>query len=118
VGASQSVKHVLDASIEAVMQVAFSATQRKKIQPVLVVEKDSKSRGRSMKKIFYVYKDELYHWVGEHYCAGINKVMLLPADIEELHLNHEHLIQIEDDDPDLIKLGELKLGEIECPSEK
>ena len=63
-----------------------------------------------MEKIFYVYKERLYHQVGEHSCGGVNKIMLLPAEIEELHLNHEHLIQIPDDDPDLIKIGGL-----ECP---
>lgn len=61
-----------------------------------------------MEKIIYVYKEKLYHWVGDHFCSGVTKKMLLPIDIEELHLNHEHLIQIPDDDPDLIQLGELE----------
>jgi hypothetical protein len=59
-----------------------------------------------MEKILYVYKGKTYHWVGDHFCGGVTKKMLLPLEIEHLHLNHEHLIHIPDDDPDLVKIGD------------
>lgn len=45
-----------------------------------------------MEREWYLYKGKRYHKVGEMYCAGNIKVMLLPEEIEELHLNHEHLL--------------------------
>ena len=93
------MKIAIAASIEVVMQDASSVTRSlSKFRFVLVVG------GQMTDKQLYIYKERLYHWVGEHYCGGVTKVMLLPIEIEHLHLNHEHLIQIPDDDPDLIKL--------------
>jgi hypothetical protein len=59
-----------------------------------------------MEKRLFEYRGKIYHWVGEHYCGGVNKVMLLPLEIKHLHLNHEHLIQIKDDDPELKEIKE------------
>jgi len=49
-----------------------------------------------LEKEWYIYKGEKYHKVGEVYCGGILKIMLLPERIEHLHLNHEYLILVEE----------------------
>ena len=57
-----------------------------------------------MKKEWYRYKNRLYHKVGEYYNAGITKLMLLPEEVEQLHLNHEHLILVDSRDPELVAI--------------
>ena len=59
-----------------------------------------------MDKRLFEYQGKIYHQVGEAYSGGVNKIMLLPLKIERLHLNHENLIMISDDDPELKEIKE------------
>jgi hypothetical protein len=57
---------------------------------------------------WFLYKGRRYHKVGEMYCGGVTKLMLLPEEIDNLHLNHEHLVLVEEDKVSSPCQGELE----------